>query len=597
MIRLATLRSYEAKTICLGSHPDIIQSMLDYDYLIGASEPSVRFIIANNRKHERYFWGEEEVMLPVKSSLQDIGRKDKSSINYLINFQSGRKVLKTTQEAFAQLPGLLMATIFAEQTPELHAITLGALAKQKRILLIGPSSVGFLLPGAIKLGAIGGTRYPQIQNAKIEESGDIAVISSSGGMVNEIIHEVTSTGNRISFALSLGGERYPALTPADAMLLAEADPKTKQIVYFGELGGEDEYEIIELIRQKKLTKHLIAYIAGTVAELFKEPPQFGHAKAMAKREIESARSKRQALAHMGVSVPQTFGGIRELLTDKNEDRKTHARPRSIPERNKRLMVSRLSGDFEGEVEILGLKLQDFVSNRSFAAICLSMLLGEVVTSKKLIQFTDHILRNLIDHGPYVSGAANTIIAARAGKDLVSSITAGLLTIGPRFGGAVNAAAGCWLEGAASGLETHKFVDTYVSNHGIIPGIGHKKYRTDQPDPRVVNMEKFAPRKIQYLQYARRVEKITTAKKGNLILNVDGMIAAIMLDLLASELKYTPKQLQELVDIEFFNALFVISRTVGFTAHFLDQKRNDEGLLRFSENEIRYIPKSKSIFQT
>jgi citrate synthase len=85
-----------------------------------------------------------------------------------------------------------------------------------------------------------------------------------------------------------------------------------------------------------------------------------------------------------------------------------------------------------------------------------------------------------------------------------------------------------------------------------------------------------------------VEQVTTRKKGNLILNVDGAIAAIMLDLLESELGYEPQQLQELVDIEFFNALFVLSRSVGFTSHYLDQRRHDEGLLRLTEEDVAYL---------
>jgi citrate synthase len=91
-----------------------------------------------------------------------------------------------------------------------------------------------------------------------------------------------------------------------------------------------------------------------------------------------------------------------------------------------------------------------------------------------------------------------------------------------------------------------------------------------------------------LTFALGVEKVTSSKKGNLILNVDGAIAAILLDILESEMGYSHEELKELVEIEFFNALFVLARSVGFSAHYLDQRRHDEGLLRLSPNEIRYI---------
>jgi len=93
---------------------------------------------------------------------------------------------------------------------------------------------------------------------------------------------------------------------------------------------------------------------------------------------------------------------------------------------------------------------------------------------------------------------------------------------------------------------------------------------------------------RFLKFSRSVELITTAKKDNLILNVDGAIAAVMLDILESELGYSEQQLRELVDIEFFNAVFVLSRSVGFTAHYLDQRRHDEGLLRLGQSDVRYI---------
>jgi citrate synthase len=105
---------------------------------------------------------------------------------------------------------------------------------------------------------------------------------------------------------------------------------------------------------------------------------------------------------------------------------------------------------------------------------------------------------------------------------------------------------------------------------------------------VRELARFASDGGRYFAFARAVEGVTTSKKGNLILNVDGAIAAILLDILESELNYTQDKLQELVDIEFFNALFVLARSVGFSAHYLDQRRHDEGLLRLSPSEIRYL---------
>jgi ATP citrate (pro-S)-lyase len=581
----------EVTAICLGNHPGIIQSMLDHSYCLGKDRPDILALVAGGRKQVRFFWGEQEIIIPVYADLAAVPDELKQRATVLLNVQSARRVLAGAKEALTALPNLKIATIFAEQVPEAHSLQLAASAKAADVLLIGPASVGLLIPGHLKLGAIGGTQYAQLAAAGIFKSGDHAVISTSGGMVNELIHTVTGGGNKVSFAIALGGDRYPITTPAEAFLLAENDPRTTKIVYFGELGGTDEYEIAELIKNQRVTKPVIAYIAGSVAELFAEPPQFGHAKAMAGTERETAKAKKEALRQVGVEVIDVFGDLSNKLKSDNKGAAMDAdEHRAIGPRKPHLIVSTVSGEIDGDVQLLGQDLLKAIDGNSLAGLIISLLLGQQIKSEKLVACTDYVLRLSVDNGPYVAGAINTIVAARAGRDLVSSLSAGLLTIGPRFGGAINAAAGNWLSGVQSNKSGKEFV---VDHGGIIPGIGHKKYRLDLPDPRVESLIKqFRGNSNQdrYLKFAKDVEAVTTGKKGNLILNVDGTIAAILLDLLESELNYSPEQLKELVDIEFFNALFILSRSIGFTAHYLDQKRHDEGLLRLGPDDIAYIPK-------
>ena len=589
MIEINDLRNTEIKTLSLGSHPGVVQAMMDYDFLVGKQQPSVVAIIARGKKQERYFWGESEVVIPVYERISAIPASTADKITAAVNVQSARRVLSTTTEAIKNLPNLKVVNIFAEQTPETHSLQLIELSKKHDVLVTGPSSVGLLIPGVMKLGAIGGTQHQQLSAAGIIDAGDTAVVSTSGGIVNELIHTVTGSGLGVSFAIALGGDRYPITTPAHAMLLAEADPQTERIVFFGELGGTDEYEIAKLIDRGKITKEIIVYIAGTVAELFENPPQFGHAKAMAQTYDESATAKKELMKSKGAVVCNSFGDIETELKRrvKHERIVTSAR---IGERHRSMIISHISGDKNQDVQLLGNDLLTTVEDNTLASLTLSMMLGHKVTSQKAVEFVDYVLRLLVDHGPYVSGALNTIVTARAGKDMVSSLSAGLLTIGPRFGGAINAAGGNWLRAVDLEQGAHEFIEEYSLQGGIIPGIGHKKYRLDLPDPRVASLEKFAGNANgdRYLQFARRVESVTTKKKANLILNVDGMIAAVMLDILESELGYTHQQLLELVDIEFFNSLFVISRTIGFTSHYLDQRRHDEGLFRLSDEDVRYI---------
>lgn len=589
-MKLNELREQTPSVVMIGTHPGVIQSMLDYDYLIGRDKPSVTVIIARGHKLERYFWGEGEIVIPTAPSLSSLRRSVAESITIAINVQSARRVLSSTKEAMEVLPNVKLISMFAEGTPEVHSLELRKLANEKDIMITGPASVGVLLPGVVKVGAIGGTQYKQLVDAKITQQGNTAVISTSGGMVNELIHIVTGSGYGLSFAIALGGDRFPVTDPMTAMLMAQADESTEQIVYFGELGGGDEYEIARLIDEGKLTKRIIAYVAGVVAELFETPPQFGHAKALAQNHDESATAKKDRLRQSGVIVCDHLSEIVTYLDNGGKKMAEQEQAPDISGREKKPIISHISGDKDGDMHLLGHELLETVNNNSLASLTLSLLLGKQVESKKAIEFTDLVLRMLVDHGPYVSGAVNTIVTARAGRDLVSGLTAGLLTIGPRFGGAINEASRGWVDGVTSGVGAKEFVDSFISKGGIISGIGHKKYRVDMPDPRVEALMQFTGNNNgdRYVKFAREVEAITTQKKGNLILNIDGAIGAVMLDILESELGYEPDELRELADIEFFNALFVLSRSIGFTAHYLDQRRHDEGLFRLDPKDVRYM---------
>jgi ATP citrate (pro-S)-lyase len=588
------LRKIEASIVSIGSHRGIIQSILDFDYLAGKHSPSVSAIIAAGRQTERYFYGTEEVLIPVYASATALPKTVRRDTNLCINVSSGRRVKKSTLELMAILPSLLGVVVFAERLPERHALELIAAAKDQKIWIAGGASVGCILPNVVKLGAIGGVDARQLEVSNLFASGQVAVVSSSGGMVNEIIHLVAESGYGLSFAIAVGGERYTMLTPEDALLAAEKDPMTKAIAYFGELGGDDEYRIVELIKAKALTKPILAYIAGGVADLFETPPQFGHAKAMAQTTEESAHAKAVALRAVGVQVAESFATFTRSLHDLKGMQKVaslEVGAGRLTGRSPKLLASSLSYDVDGDVHILGTDLLDFATNNSFASIVGSMLLGQKIKSRELEECIDFVLRLLVDHGPYVSGSVNTIVSARAGRDLVSSLSSGLLTIGPRFGGAINEAAGIWIQGVSSNAAPQELVEAYAARKQYISGIGHKKYRVDFPDPRVQRLMEFKTKlsNTQFTDYAQAIERITAQKKGNLILNIDGAIAALLLDVLHDKEGYDLESLRRLVDQEFFNGLFVLSRSVGLMAHYFDQRRLDEGLLRLSEQHVLAIP--------
>ncbi len=593
MLDIARLRKNKLHIISIGSYPSIIQSILDFDYLVGKQTPSIKAIIATGRNSERYFWGKKEILLPVFTSAQSIPQKD--SINFFLNLSSGRRVFASTCELLDILPAMLGGVVFAENVPEQHAIALYQKIKDSDRFIVGPASIGVLIPNMIKAGAIGGVDARQFVESSLFDSGSVAVLSSSGGMTNELIRTVAQSGKRLSFALSFGGERFPITTPKDAFLAAEKDDNTKTIVYFGELGGTDEFDIADLLQSKKVTKPVVCYIAGVIADIFPTPPQFGHAKALAQKENETAQEKRDVLKKAGAKVADSYTQFLEFIKDIEDTSMKSEREyttiiKSMENRQHALITTSISGDKDGNPQILGENLLDAAKNNSFAAIVGSLFLGQKIKSKELEEFVDFVLRLLVDHGPYVSGAVNTIISARAGRDLVSALSTGLLTIGPRFGGAINQAAENWIQGVTTSQDQSLFVEDFATHKKYISGIGHKKYRIDLPDPRVKEILRFAEKleEKRFTNFALAIEKITTAKKGNLILNVDGAIAAVLLDILSEREHLQDDELQKLTQIEFFNGLFVLSRSVGFMAHYFDQKRLDEGLFRLDENLVAEV---------
>lgn len=591
-MNIQQLRKQESQIVCIGSHHPIIQSMLDFDFLSGKKSPSIKAILAGGRKFEKYFFGGKQILIPVFDSIEKIPQAVSKDISLIFNTTSARRAKQSVEEALTFFPKSVVGTIFAEDVPEQHSLELYHFARQQNKTIIGPASVGLLIPGSFKLGAIGGTDFRQLIASDVMTPGNVAVFSASGGMVGEIIRVVSQQEKRLSFALSFGGDRFPVLTPKEAFLIAQEDPQTEAIVYYGELGGTDEYDLVELIESKKVTKKVICYIAGTVSDLFETPPQFGHAKAIAKSKGESAREKRDALKNAGAQVGETFeefvSFIKKIQSKPLQNKQEYTTMiQAMTNRKAALITTTVSSDHNGDATILGENLLRFANERSFGAIVASMFLGRKKVSKDLESFVDFVLRLLVDHGPYVSGSVNTIITARAGRDLVSSLSAGLLTIGPRFGGAINQAAANWLSGVTSEKTPFNFVEEFASKKVYISGIGHRKYRVDLPDPRVSALLAFTNKLKgkRFTSFAIEVQKITTAKKGNLILNVDGTIAAILLDLLSEKEGLSDEELKRLTEIEFFNAFFVLSRSVGFISHFLDQKRLDEGLFRLPDDLV------------
>jgi ATP citrate (pro-S)-lyase len=572
------LRKKDVKILVSGNHVRIIQSILDFDYAGGKETPSVVGIVAGGRKTQKFFWGDGEVLIPVFATMEGAQIRLKNTENkpdFLFNITSAGSTPSMVTAFFDSFPLALGAHLFAEGVSERDALLIiEKYGKDK--LIAGPSGVGFCIPGHLKLGAIGGVLGERI--AKLGSTkGEVAVVCSSGGMVNELMYQIVAAGSGISFAVAFGGDRFPVTSPLQWITMAQNDSQTKEIVYFGELGGRDEYELIEAIKDKKITKPIFAYIAGRF-ESKDEKIQFGHAKALAKTEDETAQAKMAALRSVGVNVAETFTDFMTTFTSLSKE-VTYVE--SARDWKLRSGVSR-------GTHFSAPKYKHTAQSTSFTESILMRILQKKSVSHETVAFVEAVFSELIDHGPHVSGAVNTIITTRAGRDMGSALATGVLTVGDRFGGAMNNAGKIWFECVSHGTTAQELVSLYSKKREYIPGIGHKKYTIYKPDPRVaelITLGKAAITHPKHLLFAEEVARETSKKRDNLILNVDGTVAALFLDYLEQKEMFDVEHIQELLDIEFFNALFIIPRSVGFIGHYLDQKRIDEGLFRLGDQDV------------
>jgi ATP citrate (pro-S)-lyase len=131
----------------------------------------------------RFYWGTKETLLPVFTSISEAVKKCPDA-DVLVNFASCRSVYQSTLEAL-EFPQLRAIALIAEGVPERHAREILHLALDKKVLIIGPATVGGIKPGCFRIGNTGGM-MDNILDSKLYRPGSVAYVSKSGGMSNEL---------------------------------------------------------------------------------------------------------------------------------------------------------------------------------------------------------------------------------------------------------------------------------------------------------------------------------------------------------------------------------------------------------------------------
>jgi succinyl-CoA synthetase alpha subunit len=205
--------------------------------------------------------------------------------------------------------GIKLLVIIPDRVPIYDVLEIVNAAKKAGANFVGPNTLGVLSPGKAVLGMIGGRAasarswfYP----------GPVGIVSRSGGITSSMAYYLAQEGIGATTLVHVGGDVIVGSPIPDVIQRFQADPETKAIVMFGEIGGSQEECVADLIDAGTVDKPIVAFIGGKAA---KRGTRFSHAGAIIEGSRGTHEGKVKRLREVDVTVVEAFGALPEVTAD------------------------------------------------------------------------------------------------------------------------------------------------------------------------------------------------------------------------------------------------------------------------------------------